>query len=96
MKIDKEKKHYLGIILIGLGSSWYQGDNIGKVATKVAKLARQDWKHLFKLKNHVFTVNVYDITELGDDEEWCLDYQSGMRNTKTNKEIKLLKMVYAV
>tara|TARA_R110000796_G_scaffold25292_1_gene71465 strand:+ start:163 stop:453 length:291 start_codon:yes stop_codon:yes gene_type:complete len=96
MKIDKEKKHYVGFILIGLGSTWYQGDNIGKVATKAAKLARQDWKHLFKLKNHVFTVNIYDITELGDDKEWQMDYQRGMRCTKTDKKIELLKMVYAV
>ena len=96
MKIDKEKKHYVGFILIGLGSTWYQGDNIGKVATKAAKLARQDWKHLFKLKNHVFTVNIYDITELGDDKEWQMDYQRGMRCTKTDKKIELLKVVYAV
>ena len=96
MKIDKEKKHYVGFILISGGSTWYQGDNIGKVATKAAKLARQDWKHLFKLKNHVFTVNIYDITELGDDKEWQMDYQRGMRCTKTDKKIELLKVVYAV
>ena len=88
-KENKKQKFYLGIILIGGGSSWYQDDEIGKVAVKAARQCKRDWKHLFKLKGHVFTVNVYDISNLEDG--WSFDLWNGMRCNKTDQEIKLLK-----
>ena len=94
MKKDKTHYKYLGIILIGGGSSWYQDDNIGKVAIKTAKQCKRDWKCLFNFRNHVFTINIYDITKFKNG--WIFDYQQGMRCQKTSKPIKLLKTVYAV
>ena len=93
-KENKKQKFYLGIIFIGVGSSWYQDDEIGKVAVKAARQCKRDWKHLFKLKGHVFAVNVYDISNVEDG--WSFDSWNGMRCNKTDQEIKLLKTVYAV
>ena len=94
--MGKEKKHYkyLGIIFIGGGSSWYQDDDIGKVAIKTAKICKEDWGRYYDLKNQILTVNIFDISKFKDG--WvCNDYL-GMICKKTKKPIKLVKEVFAV
>jgi|14_taG_2_1085336.scaffolds.fasta_scaffold10060_4 hypothetical protein len=94
MKKDKKEIQYVGLIFIGGGSTWFQGSDIGHVSVKCARLCKRDWQHLFKFKrNHVFPVNIYDISEIKD--EWCFDYINGLHCVETNKQIKLLKTVYA-
>ena len=92
----KKEKHYkyLGIIFINGGSSWYIDDDIGKVAIKTAKICKEDWGRYYDLKNQIFTVNIFDISKFNDG--WIFDYQLGMRCSKTQKRIKLLKEVFAV
>ena len=91
----KKKKTYLGIIFIGMGSSWCLGENIGKVAVDCAKFCKMDWKHLFKIKkNHVHPVNIYDITDTSGG--WYAGTDGVVRDKETNKEIPHLKVVYAV
>ena len=59
----EDKATVVGIIFIGMGSSWYQGSDDVKVAVQCAKICKQDWKHLFKFeRNHAFPVNLYDLT----------------------------------
>jgi len=95
----KKEKHYkyLGIIFINGGSSWYQDDDIGKVAIKTAKICKEDWGRYYKLKNQIFTVNIFDISKFKDG--WVFnDYlgRSSMICKKTKKPIKLLKEVFVV
>ena len=52
-KTKEKKKTYLGIIFIGMGSSWCLGEDIGKVAVDCAKFCKMDWKHLFKTKKEI-------------------------------------------
>ena len=95
MKNEKQKKQYLGIIFLGMGSSYYTRDHIGKVAIDCAKTCRQDWSHLFKIKKgDVHPVNIYDATETSGN--WHCDMRGIVTDPDTDKEIPFLKTVYAV
>lgn len=92
---NKKPKKYLGIIYIGMGGcTWLIGDDIGEVAVEVAKMCKQDWKHLFKFKKkHVHPVNIYDFTNL---EGWYAGLDMVVKDKETDKPLKHLKTVYAV
>jgi len=94
-KNKKTKKQYLAIIYIGMGGcSWLIGDDIGEVAVEVAKMCKQDWKHLFKFKKkHVHPVNIFDFT---NSEGWYSRLDMVVKDRDTNKPLKHLKTVYAV
>ena len=90
--MENEKK-YLGIIFIAMGSTYWTGTDIGKVAIDCAKCCRSDWKHLFKLpKGHVYPVNIYDYTEA---KGWHCGFDGVVKCNKTNKQLKFVKTVYA-
>jgi len=93
----KNKKQYLGIIFIGMGSSYYLGDigeHEGKVATTAAKICRQDWCHLFKIKKgDVHPVNIFDAT--GTNGNWSCSINGIVVDTDTKKELPRLKTIYA-
>ena len=42
-KTKKDEATIVGIILIGVGSSWYQGTDEVKVGVQCAKICKQDW-----------------------------------------------------
>ena len=94
-KTNKKEKTFLGIIFIGMGSSFCTGNNIGRVAIDCARYCKQDWSHLFKIKkDHVHPVNVYDITDTSGN--WSCGSSGVLIDTDTKKEIPFLKTVYAV
>jgi len=91
---NKKEKSYLGIIFIGMGSTYYTGNNIGRVAIDCAKCCRQDWSHLFKIKkDSVHPVNIYDATDTSGN--WSCGSNGVVIDTETKKEIPFVKTVYA-
>ena len=48
--MNKSAATILGIIYIGMGSSWYQDTEETEVAFQCAKICKADWGHLFKFK----------------------------------------------
>ena len=50
--ISKKEKTLLAFIRISAGSSWYQSTTEAPelIALKAVKVAKRDWKHLFKFK----------------------------------------------
>ena len=81
----KEKATVVGIIFIGMGSSWYQGTDDVKVAVKCAKICKSDWKHLFKFeRDHAFPVNLYDLSNCKDG--WYANHR-GVFCEATDKEL---------
>ena len=50
--ISKKEKTLLAFIRISGGSSWYQSTTEAPelIALKAVKVAKRDWKHLFKFK----------------------------------------------
>ena len=93
----KEKKQYLGIIFIGMGSSYYLGDvgeDEGKVAITCAKICRQDWSHLFKIKkSDSQPVNIFDATKTSGN--WSCGTNGIVKDRDTQKELPRLKTIYA-
>jgi len=93
-KENKPSKKIVGIIFIGGGSSWFQGDDEGKVAVQAAKICKADWKHLFKFeKNHVFPVNLFDASE--GKYGWHCDMNMQVTCDQTDKPFPKIKTVYA-
>tara|TARA_A100000171_G_C2016101_1_gene88809 strand:- start:200 stop:502 length:303 start_codon:yes stop_codon:yes gene_type:complete len=91
---NKPSKKIIGIIFIGGGSSWFQGDDEGKVAVQAAKICKADWKHLFKFeKNHVFPVNLFDASE--GKHGWHCDMNMQVTCDQTDKPFPKIKTVYA-
>ena len=95
MAIPKEKDAtVVGIILIGMGSSWYQGTDDVKTAVQCAKICKADWKHLFKFeKDHAFAVNLYDISKC--DDGWFATHQ-GVFCRKTKQKLDRKKLMWVV
>ena len=96
-KLEKTKKDeatIVGIILIGVGSSWYQGTDEVKVGVQCAKICKQDWKHLFKFeRDHAFPVNLWDIKDCEDG--WFASHD-GVFCSKTKNRCKFIKTIYVV
>ena len=90
----EDKATVVGIIFIGMGSSWYQGSDDVKVAVQCAEICKQDWKHLFKFeRNHAFPVNLYDLTNC--EKGWYATHR-GVLCRATNKELPRKKLLYIV
>ena len=97
MKKKEKQKRYLGIIFIGMGSSYYLGDegeSMGKVAIMVAKICRQDWGHTFKIKkSDAQPVNMFDATD--GSGNWSCGTNGIVKDRDTGKELPRLPVVYA-
>ena len=90
----KKPTKIVGIIFIGGGSSWFQGDDEGKVAVQAAKICKADWGHLFKFKkNEVFPVNLFDASE--GKHGWSCDMNMQVTCNETDKPFPKIKTVYA-
>jgi hypothetical protein len=62
VKMTKEKRDYLAIILVGSGSSYARGPDKQDCINRVRRTVVSDWSSLFKLKGQQATVNVVDVT----------------------------------
>ena len=103
MSIKKEKA-YLGFIRISGGSSWYQSENEAPelIALKAVKVAKRDWKHLFKFtKDGEWIVPIYDISKCRYGRQ-ALSFPTGifpiLKNGKIGKKpckwVKSIKLYY--
>lgn len=79
---------YLGIVLVGGGSSWHTGKTPEEAARKAAKVTVSDWSRLFKFGD-TLKVNVYDIAGVN---EWELDYD-GLHDTEAQRLIPRLALI---
>ncbi len=79
-----------------MGTSYYLGDigeDEGKVAITCAKICRQDWGHLFKIKkSDAQPVNIFDATNTNGN--WSF-YGGIVRDRDTEKPLTRLKTIYA-
>ena len=103
MPIKKEKT-LLAFIRISGGSSWYQSENEAPelIALKAVKVAKRDWKHLFKFKKDgEWIVPIYDVSKCSNG--WvaqCMPYgifpvlKNGKIGKKPCKWIKSIKLYY--
>ena len=93
-KTKTNKDTIVGIIMIGMGSTWLTGTDEVKVSVECAKMCKSDWKHMFKFeKDHVFPVNLYDIKDCEDG--WFATF-NGVFCSKTNNRCKFIKTIYVV
>ena len=99
-----KEKTLLGFIRISGGSSWYQSDNEDPelIALKAVKVAKRDWKHLFKFKKDgEWIVPIYDISKCRYGWQ-ALSFPTGifpiLKNGKIGKKpckwIKSIKLYY--
>ena len=99
-----KEKTLLGFIRISGGSSWYQSDNEDPelIALKAVKVAKRDWKHLFKFKKDgEWIVPIYDISKCRYGWQ-ALTFPTGifpiLKNGKIGKKpckwIKSIKLYY--
>jgi len=88
---NKKPATKVGIILLGGGSTWYQGNDAKDIAVKCAKMCKSDWKHLFKFKRkEEFKVNIYDVTTAVSG--WWSDY-GNVYCDETNKRMPHLETI---
>jgi hypothetical protein len=93
-KSKREDATVVGLIFIGMGSSWYQGTDDVKTAVQCAKICRADWKHLFKFeKDHAFPVNLFDISNC--PEGWYAT-DRGVFCSKTKQKLDRKKLMWVV
>jgi len=93
-KTKEDKATKVGIIFIGMGSSWYQGTDEVKTAVQCAKICKADWKHMFKFeRHHAFPVNIYDISKCEDG--WTATHR-GVFCRKTSQKMPYVKTIYTV
>ena len=103
MSIKKEKT-LLAFIRISGGSSWYQStsDAPELMALKAVKVAKRDWKHLFKFtKDGEWIIPIYDISKCRYGWQ-ALSFPTGifpiLKNGKIGKKpckwVKSIKLYY--
>lgn len=81
---------FCGIVFIGGGSSWAYSGSIEEAAKLAAKIAKKDWKSIFKFKRkQEFTVNVYDCTNTNG---WYADYR-GVFKSGTQDPLPFVEQV---
>lgn len=102
--ISKKEKTLLAFIRISGGSSWYQSTKKAPelIALKAVKVAKRDWKHLFKFKKEgEWIVPIYDISKCRYGWQ-ALSFPYGifpiLKNGKIGKKpckwIKSIKLYY--
>jgi hypothetical protein len=85
METKAETRDWLAVMLVGgCGSSFARGSNRHETIERCKRIAKADWKSLFKFeKGKEVQINVIDVT--GHDEvAW--DY-SGFYDTKTKEPL---------
>lgn len=86
MKADQ--KRYCGIVFIGGGSSWAWAPTPEEAAEGAARIAKSDWKQLFKFKRkQPFKVCIYDML---NREGWYAT-DAGVFDQQTKERLTMLR-----
>ncbi len=92
--MNKSEATILGIIYIGMGSSWYQDTEETEVAFQCAKICKADWGHLFKFKRkQKFGVNIFDISKT--NKGWYAN-DRGVFDQETDKPLPHKKTIFVI
>ena len=95
---DASKSDYIALISFGAGGSWIRDPDPEEAVKRVVRLAKSDWKTLFKFKKGAtIKVNLNDITghdhdKIGDDGVFT---ESGEGDDYKRNWIPRLKLVDA-